>query len=48
MVVLGSAGDLRLTLVTPAGTRGTGWGPGVSSGGLCAFRCGHHAAILEN
>ena len=23
-------GVLRVTLVTPAGTRGTGWGPGVS------------------
>ena len=31
MVVLGSAGALRVTLVTSAGTRGTGWGPGVSS-----------------
>ena len=47
MVVLGSAGVLRVTLVTSAGTRGTGWDPGVSSGGVCSFRCGHHAAILE-
>ena len=31
MVVLGSAGALRVTLVTSAGIRGTGWGPGVSS-----------------
>ena len=29
--VLGSAGALRVTLVTSAGIRGTGWGPGVSS-----------------
>ena len=27
----GLAGALRVTLVTSAGTRGTGWGPGVSS-----------------
>ena len=38
MVVLGSAGALRVTLVTSAGIRGTGWGPGVSSRTIMA--CG--------
>ena len=37
MVVLGFAGvSARVTLVTSAGTRGTRWGPGVSSRTLMA------------
>ena len=45
MVVLGSAGALRVTLVTSAGIRGTGWGPGVSSRTIMA--CSVHVGVVS-
>ena len=47
MVVLGSAGALRVTLVTSAGIRGTGWGPGVSSRTIMACSRGVVSARIK-